>query len=1235
MPRTKSRSPSTSPAKNTPEHYESAAREIEQEKQMVAALKRLSIGHLMNLDPDIPASDASFSFLLDRELSSEPETYPEAPLSAHLSSESEESEISVSHEDITRSNSAANARNPLSESESPENTQPSSVGEEPRSDELLWVPANVHPEVNPQQYKNHVKSAIDELLERKLSRSKSANRSKRSSLSFSTTDDVGTEMETPAYNGKREIAAEAQNFAGSHDHRSQNRLSNPSLRRLTSELQTMSRLAGMDSSDAVTLARSLSTSSLGYSDVERTAIDDLEHANHSGSASHAELVDVGYDEHAPVPFKTPTHSPRSNSPSDYGRRHTHRADPSFRPGPNGSLRSPSGYASDDFSLRRSRRVDYRKSPTTSSSGSQLQNNKAGKLAQLRHNLSSSNLQSDLRPGLQAGQNPNFIDTNAKRENSTSNHSAPRSSIQSINPRSSQVLFSYKVPAHSGHTRSLSSKSAPGVPLAALSANDSPYSTAKTSDALGRNLSATKYSQHNLTSKTLSHPSPAAQPLYKISDPSTSPRLGSRKSSREHEKKAKYGPLSGQKAHDHYQMRDLNSSWNSRSSHSHRQVSPTSPSMQSFPMRVSSSNEGQWSEQHKRYVSPNSLPANSSQQIPRLISGEKLVSMKSRPYNKRDKTRELNQNLDLLRNEINEFKESLATKVDPNKTKEDAVQASSSEPLKDSNAGSEPADFSFDLTHQDVSYEDTLGIEADVLTELGTPEKQRQETSVSDDGRDLSTFDEPKTDEIVSIPESSDVESTHFRETVAQDTRMTQKLLAGQSTESLQVEKSRDQSKETFVNELGPSNTSLLEAGENHELKGDSVQVRTPKHSRAEKVGMYGLIQDGEHKSSSEEVHTKEVTSRKVSKDSQTSTKSTEKDSAKLSSGASAEVEKKRSKKPWPWSKEKSSSKKGIDQKSSLTEIRSPVRSVSSPEMAGLKRESPATKDESPSKENAITKFFRKKRSSSVSHEKSTSEIASAKVSHESLEIEREHSSNVHFKEKRNSRASAKSGFEDASSQESSKELIREKSNDDAKKVDEKRVSSRIKNKIKNMKKIHEEKEEKAEQTGSSAVTPEEEKANDDSKPKSTLEVQEKLKKSIKRYSRPNQPIEFTDSAFGFPLPPPSSSTLVMIDYRFPVHVERAIYRLSHLKLANPKRSLREQVILSNFMYAYLNLVDHTLHLEQQMTSDEFETAQPDGDLDFLGDQDIDTEFEADDGFEESDFDSIKIDLDVKDNQISV
>ncbi|VEU23512.1 DEKNAAC104751 [Brettanomyces naardenensis] len=95
---------------------------------------------------------------------------------------------------------------------------------------------------------------------------------------------------------------------------------------------------------------------------------------------------------------------------------------------------------------------------------------------------------------------------------------------------------------------------------------------------------------------------------------------------------------------------------------------------------------------------------------------------------------------------------------------------------------------------------------------------------------------------------------------------------------------------------------------------------------------------------------------------------------------------------------------------------------------------------------------------------------------------------------------------------------------------------------------------------------------------------EALKQSLKvvhRNTKPNQPLEMRDSAFGFPLPPVSRSTLVMLDYRFPIHVERAVYRLSHLKLADPKRPLYQQVLLSNFMYAYLNLVNHTLYLQQQ------------------------------------------------------
>lgn len=39
--------------------------------------------------------------------------------------------------------------------------------------------------------------------------------------------------------------------------------------------------------------------------------------------------------------------------------------------------------------------------------------------------------------------------------------------------------------------------------------------------------------------------------------------------------------------------------------------------------------------------------------------------------------------------------------------------------------------------------------------------------------------------------------------------------------------------------------------------------------------------------------------------------------------------------------------------------------------------------------------------------------------------------------------------------------------------------------------------------------------------------------------------------------------------RFPIIEERAIYRMAHIKLANPRRPLRSQVLLSNFMYSYL------------------------------------------------------------------
>jgi hypothetical protein len=44
-------------------------------------------------------------------------------------------------------------------------------------------------------------------------------------------------------------------------------------------------------------------------------------------------------------------------------------------------------------------------------------------------------------------------------------------------------------------------------------------------------------------------------------------------------------------------------------------------------------------------------------------------------------------------------------------------------------------------------------------------------------------------------------------------------------------------------------------------------------------------------------------------------------------------------------------------------------------------------------------------------------------------------------------------------------------------------------------------------------------------------------------------------------------------YRLPIHVERAIYRLSHYKLADPRRPLRHQVAISNLMFWYLSIIN--------------------------------------------------------------
>src|SRR6266850_2373103 len=64
------------------------------------------------------------------------------------------------------------------------------------------------------------------------------------------------------------------------------------------------------------------------------------------------------------------------------------------------------------------------------------------------------------------------------------------------------------------------------------------------------------------------------------------------------------------------------------------------------------------------------------------------------------------------------------------------------------------------------------------------------------------------------------------------------------------------------------------------------------------------------------------------------------------------------------------------------------------------------------------------------------------------------------------------------------------------------------------------------------------------------------------------------------VPSPSPQPQVNNYSRYPIHVERAIYRLSHIKLANPRRALYEQVLISNLMFWYLGVINKTQQPQQ-------------------------------------------------------
>ena len=65
------------------------------------------------------------------------------------------------------------------------------------------------------------------------------------------------------------------------------------------------------------------------------------------------------------------------------------------------------------------------------------------------------------------------------------------------------------------------------------------------------------------------------------------------------------------------------------------------------------------------------------------------------------------------------------------------------------------------------------------------------------------------------------------------------------------------------------------------------------------------------------------------------------------------------------------------------------------------------------------------------------------------------------------------------------------------------------------------------------------------------------KKSLSRTLSPDPPVRILRPDLDYPWT------------RFSILEERAIYRMAHIKLANPRRALHSQVLLSNFMYSYL------------------------------------------------------------------
>ncbi|QRV74321.1 hypothetical protein RhiJN_02335 [Ceratobasidium sp. AG-Ba] len=78
-------------------------------------------------------------------------------------------------------------------------------------------------------------------------------------------------------------------------------------------------------------------------------------------------------------------------------------------------------------------------------------------------------------------------------------------------------------------------------------------------------------------------------------------------------------------------------------------------------------------------------------------------------------------------------------------------------------------------------------------------------------------------------------------------------------------------------------------------------------------------------------------------------------------------------------------------------------------------------------------------------------------------------------------------------------------------------------------------------------------------------------------SKSKSPVPSSQTSPGPVIQPSANGTYA----RYPIHVERAVYRLSHIKLANPRRPLYEQVLISNLMFWYLGVINRQQQEEKE------------------------------------------------------